>query len=77
MLTLSSRAEGRKDLRRDSLLWGADSSSRGCPPRSWLRKGFTVNRYTGTDLREAGDPSEIIAVWLWNVLILLLDSSPP
>lgn len=69
--------DGRKATRQDSLLCGADSFSRGSPPRSWLRKGFIVNRDTGTDLRKAEEPLEIIAVWLWNVLILLLDSSPP
>lgn len=69
--------DGRKATRQDSLLCGADSFSRGSPPRSWLRKGFIVNRDAGTDLRKAEEPSEIIAVWLWDVLILLLDSSPP
>lgn len=50
--------DGRKASKQDSLLCGADFSSRRSPPRSWLRKGFIVNRDSGTDLREAEDPSE-------------------
>lgn len=41
-------------MRQGSRLCGVDTSSRGSPPRSWLRKGLIVNIDTGTDLREAG-----------------------